>query len=271
MMAMSFANGDVFYHTRLNNMVGAAKDNGVLRGLGVTAQGTPSQTLDVAAGQCHVDNETYTESSATTVVIGTGHATLSRLDIVCYDTSAGAAVVTAGTASSAPQPPDIPSGDILLALISVPASDTTISSDQITDERILVRPVGFVYVSSSNVITSLDGEELHNSTTYTKEKEIGPIPDDIFSNDSVLSIMFTLKSQAGFVTVYGRIYRNGVAVGTEQSTVNTNYVPYYETISGWSACDLVQLYTRTSNGSYSVYVDNFRVRGDPSFKSVYSW
>ena len=270
-MVLSFANGDVFYHTRLNNMVGAAKDNGVLSGLDITAQTTPSLTLDVAAGQCHVDNETYVESAPTTVVVGTGHATLPRLDIVCYDTSAGAAAVTAGTAASTPQPPDIPAGDILLALISIPALDTTISNDQITDEIILVRPVGFVYVSSSNVITSLDGEELHNNTTYTKEKEFDPIPDDIFSNESELSIMFTLKSQAGFVTVYGRIYRNGVAVGTEQSTTNTNYVPYYETISGWSAGDLIQLYTRTTNGSYSVYVDNFRVRGDPGFKSVYSW
>jgi len=270
-MAMSFANGDVFYHTRLNNMVNAAKDNGVLSGLDVTAQGTPSLTLDVAAGQCHVDNETYVESSPTTVVIGTGHATLPRLDIVCYDTSAGAAAATAGTAAATPQPPDIPTGDILLALISVPALDTTISSDQITDERIIVRPVGFVYVYSSNEITAENGEELHNNTTYTKEKEFDPIPDDIFSNDSVLSIMFTLKSQAGFVTVYGRIYRNGVAVGTEQSTVNTNYVPYYETISGWSAGDLIQLYTRTTNASYSVYANNFIVRGDPGFKSVYSW
>ncbi len=270
-MAMSFANGDVFYHTRLNNMVNASKDNGVLSGLDVTAQTTPSLTLDVAAGQCHVDNETYVESSATTVIIGTAHATLPRLDIVCYDTSAGVAAVTPGTAASVPQPPDIPVGDILLALISVPALDTTISSGQITDEIIIVRPVGFVYVSSSNVITSLDGEEANNSTTYTKEKELDPIPDDIFSNESELSIMFTLKSQAGFVTVYGRVYRNGVAVGTEQSTLNTNYVPYYETITGWSAGDLIQIYTRTTNASYSAYTYNFRVRGDPGFKSVYSW
>ena len=268
---MSFANGGVFYHVRLNNMVNAAKDNGVLSGLGVTAQTTPSMTLDVAAGQCHVDNETYIESTATTVVIGTAHATLPRLDIVCYDTSVGAAAVTAGTAAATPQPPDIPAGDILLALISIPAIDTTISNDQITDEIILVRPVGFVYVSSSNVITSLDGEEVNNSTTYTKEKELDPITDDIFSNDSELSIMFTLKSQAGFVTVYGQVYRNGVAVGTEQSTVNTNYVPYYETISGWSAGDLIQVYTRTTNASYSAYTYNFRARGDPGFKSVYDW
>ena len=269
-MAMSFANGNVFYHVRLNNMVNAAKDNGVLSGLGVTAQGTPSMTLDVAAGQCHVDNETYIESTATTVVIGTAHATLPRLDIVCYDTSAGAAVVTPGTAASTPQPPDIPAGDILLALISVPALDTTISSGQITDEIIIVRPVGFVYVYSSNEITAENGEVSHNSTSYTKMKEFDPIPVDIFSDDSVLSIMFTLKSETGTV-VYGRVYKNGVSFGSWQSTTNTNYVPFYETISGWSANDLIQLYTRTTNSSCIVYANNFIVRGDPGFKSVYSW
>ncbi len=269
-MAMSFANGDVFYHVRLNNMVNAAKDNGVLSGLGVTAQGTPSLILDVAAGQCHVDNETYVESTATTVTIGTAHTTLPRLDIVCYDTSAGAAAVTPGTAASVPQPPNIPSGDILLALISVPALDTTISSGQISDEIIIVRPVGFVYVYSTNEIITLDGEESHNSTSYTKVKEFDPIPDDIFSNESVFSIMFTLKSETGS-TVYGRVFKNGVSFGTWQSTTSTSYSPFYETISGWSAGDLIQLYTRTTNSSCIVYADNFRIRGDHSFKSVYSW
>ena len=268
---MNVKNGDKMYHVELNNRLEAYKRNGVIDGLMVYERSTPSFTLNISAGKCYVNNEVYEEPIFTVVVIAAAHATLPRLDIVCYDTSAGVAAVTPGTAASVPQPPDIPVGDILLALISVPALDTTISSGQITDEIIIVRPVGFVYVSSSNVITSLDGEEANNSTTYTKEKELDPIPDDIFSNESELSIMFTLKSQAGFVTVYGRVYRNGVAVGTEQSTLNTNYVPYYETITGWSAGDLIQIYTRTTNASYSAYTYNFRVRGDPGFKSVYSW
>ncbi len=269
-MAMSFANGDVFYHVRLNNMVNAAKDNGVLNGLGVTAQGTPSLTLDVAAGQCHVDNETYVESSATTVVISTAHATLPRLDLVCYDTSAGAAAVTAGTAASTPQPPDIPSGDILLALISVPAADTTISSDQITDEIIIVRPVSFVYTPLSYTKTSLVGEESHYSTSYTKVKEFNPIPGDIFSNESELEIMFTIKSENG-TTVYGRVYKNGVSFGTWQSTTSTTYTTKSEDITGWSAGDLIQLYTRTTDINCLVIVDDFRARGVLDFKSVYSW
>ena len=269
-MAMSFANGNVFYHVRLNNMVNAAKDNGVLNGLDVTAQTTPGQTLDVAAGQCHVDNETYVESAPTTVAIGTGHATLPRLDIVCYDTSAGAVAVTPGTAASVPQPPDIPAGDILLALISVPALDTTISSDQITDEIIIVRPVGLIYEPSSTLINSDDSEESHNTASYVKVKEFDPLPDDLFSNENELRIAFDMKSSIAAL-VYGRVYRNGVFVGSTRSTGNTTYLNFSADITGWSAGDLIQLYTNSFDSGRTVYIENFKVHGDFGFKSVYSW
>lgn len=267
---MSFSNGDVFYHVRLNNMVNASKDNGVLSGLEVTAQGTPSMTLDVAAGQCHVDNETYEETAATTVVIGTAHATLPRLDIVCYDTSGTAAAVTAGTAASTPQPPNIPSGDILLAVVSIPATDTTISNDQITDERIIVRPVGLIYSASDILIISDDSEESHNTASYVKVKEFDPIPDDMFSDGSTLRIKFDMKSSIAAL-VYGRIHRNGVLVSPVHSTGSTTYVTFSDNILGWSAGDLIQLYTNSFDVGRTVYIENFRVYGDFGFKSVYNW
>lgn len=251
-------------------MVNAAKDNGVLSGLGVTAQGTPSMTLDVAAGQCHVDNETYVELAPTTVVIGTAHGTLPRLDIVCYDTSAGAAAVTSGTAASVPQPPDIPGGDILLALISVPAMDSTISSGQITDEIIIVRPVGLIYEPSSTLINSDDSEVSHNLTIYTKVKEFDPLPEDLFSNETELRIAFDMKSSIAAL-VYARVYRNGVFVGLVQSTGSTTYTNHSQDITGWSAGDIIQLYTNSYDSGRTVYIQNFRVHGNFGFKSVYSW
>lgn len=270
-MVMSFANGDKIYHVELNNKVAAYKGNGVLTGLGITAQSTPSMTLDVAIGKCHVDNEIYTESSGTTVVIGTAHATHPRLDLVCYDTSAGAAAVTAGTASATPIPPDIPSGDILLALVSIPATDSAIENSQIDDSRLFVRPSALIFSASDNLKKSDDASSNQSGTSYTKEKEFDTLPDDLLSNDSELRIKFDLASAHITVTAYGRIYKNGVAVGTEQTTTSTSYVTFSEDISNLSAGDLIQLYTKTSAFGNPVYVQNFRAYGDYETKTVFSW
>jgi hypothetical protein len=190
---------------------------------------------------------------------------------VCYDTSAGAAAVTAGTAASTPIPPNIPSDDVILALVNIPATDTTIESSQIIDERIYIRPFGLIYVASDTLLDSSDSEEYHGSITYTNEKEI-TIPDDIFSNDSELRIKFDIKTTNNAVPVRGRIYRNGVAVGTERETYSTTYVNFSEDISGWSAGDLIQLYTYSGDPFVEdVYVRNFRIYGDIEPKSVWNW
>jgi hypothetical protein len=87
-----------------------------------------------------------------------------------------------------------------------------------------------------------------------------------------LRIKFDIKTTNNAVPVYGRIYRNGVAVGTQRETYSTSYDPYSEDISGWSAGDLIQLYTYSGDaGVVDVYVQNFRVYGDMDVKSVYNW
>jgi len=52
-------------------------------------------------------------------------------------------------------------------------------------------------------------------------------------------------------TAYGKIYRNGAAVGSEHSTTSTSGVEFSDDISGWSSGDNVELYVKTS-GTYSV-------------------
>ena len=96
-----------------------------------------------------------------------------------------------------------------------------------------------------------------NSTTYQKKKEIA-----ITNCADTLSIRFSLAS--GLNTgVYGRIYRNGGAVGSERLENHASSHAYYtftETISGWSDGDLLQLYikgyTTTSN-----WCKDLKIRG----------
>jgi len=74
-----------------------------------------------------------------------------------------------------------------------------------------------------------------------------------------LRVKFDIKTAGGGATAYGRIYKNGVAVGTERSTGETTYQTFSEDIDGWSPGDLVQLYVKTSDGVQAVYYRNFEI------------
>lgn len=54
-------------------------------------------------------------------------------------------------------------------------------------------------------------------------------------------------SKLGGVSIFGRIYRNGVAVGTERTVSSATSTEFSEDISGWSVGDLCQLYLKTDD------------------------
>lgn len=89
--------------------------------------------------------------------------------------------------------------------------------------------------------------------TYVKAKEI------IVPRGGTLRIKFTLGG-VNYYSYYGRIYRNGTAVGTERSLNNGTTVEYSEDISGWSAGDLLQVYCKTQdNVSARVNISELKV------------
>ena len=61
-------------------------------------------------------------------------------------------------------------------------------------------------------------------------------------------------------TVYGRIYRNGVAVGTIRSTNNESGVVFTEDISGCVMGDAIEIYAYTSNASHFAEISGFLVQ-----------
>lgn len=83
--------------------------------------------------------------------------------------------------------------------------------------------------------------------TYTKVKEF------VANGTGTIYTTFTLFNASGG-TPYGRIYKNGVAVGTERSGNGT----YTETISVATG-DLVQLYIKQSRDDYYVQVKDLFV------------
>ncbi len=109
---------------------------GVVSGCAVTAQGSPDMTVAVAVGVVQVDGVNVAVTAGN-VTIGTADGTNPRFDLITVNNS-GTKACTAGTAAASPVFPAIPANSLVLAAVYVPASDTTIASNQIVDKRVVV-------------------------------------------------------------------------------------------------------------------------------------
>lgn len=114
-------------------LVAAVKGDGVVAGCAVTAQGTPDMTVAVAIGGVRIGG-TDVGVSAGNLTIGAAHGTNPRFDLIAVGLFSGKSVV-AGTAAANAVFPGIPANSVILAAIYVPAADTDIDANQITDKR----------------------------------------------------------------------------------------------------------------------------------------
>lgn len=106
-----------------------------------------------------------------------------------------------------------------------------------------------------------DAEELISGTSYAKAKSITFEPTGNLDIKSEFRIKFALRSGLNDPTVYGRIYKNGVAVGTARSTTSDEYVTFTEDISPWQFGDTIELWCMISLAGQG-FCRNFRVYGD---------
>lgn len=107
--------------------------NCVLWGCAVT--GGADMTPAVAAGVVRSNGVLFLVSAGD-VTIGAADGSNPRFDLIVVD-SAGAKQVRAGTAAANPKPPARTANDVLLAVVYVPASDTSIETTKITDLRVM--------------------------------------------------------------------------------------------------------------------------------------
>lgn len=137
----------ILFQEHLDMIVaGIAGSECVLAGCDVTAQGSPDMTVAVAKGSV-IAGGVLKPVTAGNVTISAADGSNPRLDLVVVN-SAGTKAVRTGTAAANPKPPARTAGDVVLAQIYVPASDTTIASNQITDMR-LVRSQGPIVLDKS--------------------------------------------------------------------------------------------------------------------------
>ncbi len=143
-MPFTIPNNDVAFHanqsivmeTDLSILTAGLAGVGVMSGCAVTAQGIPDMTVAIAAGTIRIASGALVSVTAGNGTITTADVTNPRIDLVSAS-NAGAKTVTAGTAAASPKAPDLPAGNVGLAMVYVPANDTTIAANQITDKRVV--------------------------------------------------------------------------------------------------------------------------------------
>jgi hypothetical protein len=118
-----------------------------------------------------------------------------------------------------------------------------------------LKPTTLSQVASANYRNTNDAEKTTISATYVKLKEM-----KLNAALAGCRVHFQLKTDGG-VTVYGRVYKNGVAVGAEHSTTSAIYVDFTDDLSGLVANDLIQIYAH-GNGVLTVFVDQERLGYD---------
>lgn len=136
--------------------------NGVYIGGAVTAQGSPDMTVAVAAGLGRYNEKSFV-IAAGNVTITTADATNPRFDLIVVSNT-GSKSCTAGTAAAVPVWPAIPANSIVLAEVYVPASDTAIGSNQITDKRCIIP-------SSLPVVVYKAADEIVNNSTAFQDDD----------------------------------------------------------------------------------------------------
>lgn len=118
---------------------------GVVSGCAATVTGT-NMVVSIAAGQVVVAGKDVTVAAGS-ATISAANATNPRFDLVVVNNAGTISAVT-GTAGSNPVFPAIPANSAVLYAVYVPANDTAIASNQLTDKRVtIVRDDSFLSYS----------------------------------------------------------------------------------------------------------------------------
>ena len=94
-----------------------------------------------------------------------------------------------------------------------------------------------------------------SNAAYTKIKEFAILVAGSYD------VVFTINNTDNNFTTFGQTFKNGVAVGSEQTSATNVDVTFNETISGLVVGDLLQFYGKTTKaGAPWGTVTNFRLR-----------
>jgi hypothetical protein len=110
-------------------------------------------------------------------------------------------------------------------------------------------------------VIKASASELHNNKAErtTASPIYVVLKETLITTTGIMRTSFDLKQSNALAVAYGKVYRNGVAVGTERTTSLTTYQTFTEDIL-FAAGDLYQIYVKVSGG-WSAFVRNQKVLG----------
>lgn len=112
------------------------------------------------------------------------------------------------------------------------------------------------YLLGGATIIAHNAEANNKATSFTKMKTI--TITDLFFSPETIRIYVEHKCDAGG-TAHTRIYKNGVAVGVDETTVSVTFVQISEDLV-FADGDDIEIYGY-NNATYAVFIQNFRVQG----------
>lgn len=128
------------------------------------------------------------------------------------------------------------------------------------DVSLLIDPDWFYTIGSDASFHANDANQTTTSDTYNKQKEITLEATVPFTY--TYRIFFHMATSQEGITAYGRIYKNGVAFGTEQSTSAAAGEDFTEDLE-FDAGDTIELWIHIG-GALTNTVSNFRILYDSS-------
>jgi hypothetical protein len=151
-MPLWIEDGQKLFECEIDALSMAIKHEGVVSGVGVTAQAIPDMTVAVAAGTIRIASANVAVAAVSSLAIAAADATNPRKDIV-HVGSDGVVAATTGTAAPVPKPPALPAGKVLLSVVDVAAGDTAINSTEIHDRRLTLANAYTPVNKAGDVIT----------------------------------------------------------------------------------------------------------------------
>ena len=138
----------------------------------------------------------------------------------------------------------------------------TLSVVEITDPKCL--GFGKKYVIDNNLLRVHDAASNTAATAYAKVKTI--TLDKLEPTPSTFRIKFDIHCTTG-IQVRGKIYKNGVALGTERNTNSNTFVTFSEDLA-FALGDTIELWVYTTNGANPVHYQNLRIYGSESQMTI---
>lgn len=109
------------------------------------------------------------------------------------------------------------------------------------------------FVAGDTIIASSDTQVTSNLMTYTKRKEAR------IRKAGTYRVSFQIWNSELYYPIKARVYKNGVAIGTERQVDSTSPVTFTEDFI-FAENDYCQVYTSSNvNGTPYAYIRNFRI------------